>query len=112
MTKRGGIGSSFDDYLEEEGIQEEATASAIKRVLAWQLEQAMQAENISKSEMARRMGTSRSELYRLLDPDNDKVLLHTLQRAATILGRQVRVELVDAPPPRMGESPGSAVRNG
>jgi antitoxin HicB len=85
------IGSSFEDFLTEEGIREEA--HAIKRVLAWQIEEAMKTQGISKVEMARRMGTSRAHLDRLLDPDNDKVQLDTVQRAAAAVGRKLRLEL-------------------
>lgn len=92
MTSRH-IGSSFDDFLKEEGIEGEATAHAVKRVLAWQIEEAMTAQGITKSEMAKRMKTSRAQLDRLLDPDNDKVQLDTVQRAATAVGRTLRLEL-------------------
>ncbi len=87
------IGSSFDDYLKDEGIREEATAHAIKRVLAWQIEQAMTEQGISKSAMAKRMNTSRAQLDRLLDPENDKVQLDTVQRAAAAVGRTLYLEL-------------------
>ena len=92
--KKGRIGSSFDSWLREEGIYEEFTATAIKRVLARQVEAAMKEKNFSKAEMARRMHTSRAALDRLLDPDNDAVTLTTLQKAAIVVGRQVRLELV------------------
>ena len=68
------LGSSFDDFLAEEGIYEEVTAVAWKRVLAWEVSEAMRKEGISKSEMAKRMKTSRSQLERFLDPDNPSVL--------------------------------------
>lgn len=84
---------SFDDWLKEQGIYEEVTTHAIKRVLAWQIEQAMKAQGISKAEMARRMHTSRTQLDRLLDPDNDKVQLDTVQRAAAAIGRTLKFEL-------------------
>lgn len=87
------IGSSFEDFLKEEGIHAEATAHAIKRVLAWQIEQAMTEQGITKSEMAKRMKTSRAQLDRLLDPENDKVQLDTVQRAAAAVGRSLRMEL-------------------
>jgi len=87
------MGSSFSELLKEQGIHAEATAHAIKRVLAWQIEQAMREQGITKVEMARRMGTSRTQLDRLLDPQNDKVQLDTLQRAATAVGRSLRLEL-------------------
>jgi antitoxin HicB len=93
MTTNPHFGSSFEDFLKEEGIYEEVTAHAIKRVLAWQIEQAMIAEGISKAEMARRMHTSRTQLDRLLDPDNDKVQLDTVQRAAAAVGRKLKLEL-------------------
>ncbi len=91
------IGSTLEDFLREENRLEEARAIAIKRVLAWQIEQAMQAQQLTKTEMARRMRTSRSQLDRLLDPNNDKVLLQTVQRAATAIGKQLNVELIDGP---------------
>lgn len=92
--KRKNIGSSFDDFLREDGTYEEVTAAAVKRVLARQLEAAMTEKEISKTEMARRMNTSRAALNRLLDPDNEAVTLETLQRAAEAVGRHVRLELV------------------
>lgn len=87
------IGSSFDQFLKEEGLHDAAHAHAVKRVLAWQIAEAMKAEGLSKTDMARRMATSRAQLDRLLDPDNDKVRLDTLQRAAAALGRSLRLEL-------------------
>jgi hypothetical protein len=83
-----------DDWLKKEGIYEEVTAAAIKHVIAWQIEQAMKEQQLSKTEMARRMHTSRAALDRLLDPQNDAVTLNTLYKAATAIGRQVRLELV------------------
>ena len=94
MVHRKPLGSSLDGFLEEEGILEHATARAQKKVLIWQLEEAMKAARISKSEMARRMRTSRSHLDRLLDPDNDKVQLDTLHKAAAAVGKQIKLELV------------------
>ena len=91
------IGSTLESFLQEENRLEEARAIAIKRVLAWQIEQAMQAQRLTKTEMARRMHTSRTQLDRLLDPNNDKVLLQTVQRAAAAIGKQLNVELVDSP---------------
>jgi antitoxin HicB len=87
------LGSCFDDFLKDEGIHEEARAHAIKRVLAWQMQEAMTAQGLSKSEMAKRMNTSRAQLDRLLDPENDKVQLDTVQRAAAAIGRKLHVEL-------------------
>ncbi len=92
--KKKHIGSSFDKCLEEDGTLVEATAEAIKRILAFQISEAMKAENISKTEMARRMQTSRASLERLLNPDNSSVTLKTMHRAATVLGKQIRMELV------------------
>lgn len=94
MKKKKNIGSSFDDFLEEEGILAEATAEAIKRLLAWQISEAMKRGQISKAEMARRMQTSRAALDRLLDPENSAVTLKTMHKAAKVLGKQIRMELV------------------
>jgi hypothetical protein len=87
-------GSSFDDFLREEGIYNEVTSTAIARVLAWQLRQQMEQQGLTKVEMARRMGTSRSQLDRLLKPDSAGVTLDTIHRAAKAVGREVRIELV------------------
>lgn len=87
-------GSAFDDFLKEDGAYEATQASAIKRVLAWQLQQAMEQEGLSKNQMAKRMKTSRSQLDRILDPANDKIQLDTILKAAQVLGREVRLELV------------------
>jgi predicted XRE-type DNA-binding protein len=92
--KKKNVGSSFDSWLREEGIYEEVTATAIKRVLSRQLEAVMKEQGLSKAEMARRMHTSRAALDRLLDPENDSVTLNTLQKAASVIGREVRLELV------------------
>lgn len=94
MTKKGRIGSSFDDFLNEEGIYEGVTARAIKRVIARQLLGLMQKQGLTKSELAKRMQTSRAQLDRLLDPDNESVTLGTLTRAAQAVGRHLRMELV------------------
>ena len=91
------LGSTVESFLKEEGIYEEATTHAIKSVLAWQVAEAMKAEGISKSEMAKRMNTSRSQLERFLDPQNSKVLLETVQRAATVLGKRVVISLENEP---------------
>jgi antitoxin HicB len=88
------IGSSFDDFLKDEGVYNELETVAVKRVIAWQLEEAMKARRMSKLQMARRMKTSRSQLDRLLDPSHSGVTLETLARAAQVLGRHIRVELV------------------
>jgi antitoxin HicB len=94
MKKKGKVGSSFDDALKEEGTYEEVTASAIKRVLARQLDSFMKSQALSKSALAKRMNTSRAQLDRLLDPTNESVTLDTLVRAAHAVGRQLRVELI------------------
>ena len=88
------IGSNFDDFLAEEGLLTEAQAVAVKRVLAYQIEQLMISQNLSKTVMARRMNTSRAALNRLLDPANPSVTLQTLERAAFVLGKRLQVELV------------------
>ena len=92
--KKGRIGSSFEDFLREEGTYDETTASAVKRVLAWQLEQAMEEKQMSKNQMAKAMATSRSQLDRILDPDNERIQLDTVIKAARVLGREVRIDLV------------------
>ena len=86
--------TSLDDFLDKEGTREEFQAVAIKEVLAWQLEKAMKKQGLSRKGMAERMGTSRSQIGRLLDPHDGNVTIETLQRAANILGRKVRLELV------------------
>jgi antitoxin HicB len=86
-------GSSLDDFLEEEGIEERATAAAVKRVIAWQLQEAMRERNLTKKEMANLMATSRTQLDRVLNPDDGNVTIETLQRAARVVGRSIRLEL-------------------
>ena len=92
--KKGVVGSSFDDFLKEDGIYEEVTARAIKRVIARQLDALMEDQGLSKSALAKKMKTSRAQLDRVLDPDNGSVTLETLTRAARAVGRQLRMELV------------------
>jgi len=87
------IGSGLDDFLQEEGLFEETQAQAIKEVIAWQLDQAMKEKGISKARMAILLKTSRTQVTRLLDPAND-ITLSTLQRAAALVGRKVRIDLV------------------
>ena len=94
MKKKGRIGSSFDEFLKEEGLYEEVTARAIKRVIARQLDALMQDQGLTTAGLARRMRTSRAQLDRLLDPDNESVTLGTLTRAAQAVGRHLRMELV------------------
>ena len=93
------IGSSFEDFLKEEGIHDEATSRAIKRLIAWKLTEAMKAKNISKAEMARRLKTSRTQIARLLDPENDSVQLDTIQKAAAVVGKRLSINLEDLPHP-------------
>lgn len=96
MTKdieKGKAGQLFGDFLKEQGTYEETTEQAVKRVVAYQLAEAMQSQHISKVEMAKRLQTSRSQLDRLLDPDNDSVTLAVLSRAARIVGRTIKLEL-------------------
>jgi predicted XRE-type DNA-binding protein len=88
------IGSSFDSWLDEEGIREEVTAAAIKAVLARQLMSEMKKKKITKQRMAHLMKTSRAQVDRLLDSDNESVTLGTLTRAAQAVGRNLRMELV------------------
>ena len=87
------MGSSLDDFLREEGTFDEAQMQATKEVVAWQLAAAMKSRNLSKSKMATLLKTSRSQVDRLLDP-NDDITLSSLQRAATIVGRRLRIELI------------------
>lgn len=91
------IGSDFDRFLDSEGILDEVSAVAVKRVLAWQLEQAMKAKHLTKTEMAKRMHTSRSSLNRLLDEEDTSLTLTTLASAAQALGKHIRIELIDQP---------------
>lgn len=88
------LGSSFDDFLAEEGLLVEAESVAVKRVIAFQITQLMQEQNISKSAMARRMKTSRAALDRLLDPENQSVTLQTLEKAAQALGKRLQIAVV------------------
>jgi antitoxin HicB len=86
--------TTLDSLLDEEGTRDEFQAVAIKEVLAWQIEQAMKKQGLSRKRLAERMGTSRSQIGRLLDPHDGNVTLVTLQRAAAMVGRKVRLELV------------------
>ena len=86
-------GSDFDSFLKEEGLAAEADAVAAKRMLAHQLETAMKKKHLSKVSMAKRMQTNRSALDRLLDPENSSVTLQTLENAATVLGKKLRISL-------------------
>ena len=95
MSKEN-IGSTLESFLKEEGIYEYATSHAIKRVIAWQLAEAMKAKHISRREMAKRMATSRTQISRLFDPENDRVQLDTIQKAAAVLGKRVNITFEDA----------------
>ena len=87
------VGSNFEDFLREEGRLEESTALALKRVLAWEIQQAMEKADVSQAEMARRMRTSRAVIRRLLDKDDPSVTLTTMSKAATALGKSLRLKL-------------------
>ncbi|ETR69852.1 MAG: hypothetical protein OMM_09247 [Candidatus Magnetoglobus multicellularis str. Araruama] len=86
------IGSSFDDFLEEEGLLAETESVAIKRVLAYQISQLMKSKKLSKVAMAKKMKTSRSTLDRLLDSKNTSITLYTLERAAQAMGKRLRID--------------------
>jgi hypothetical protein len=92
--EQGRIGSSLEDFPDEEGIRAEVQAQALKEVLAWQIAQEMKAAGLIKTAMARCMATSRARLDRLLDPTSTSLTLHTLQKAAMVVGRRLRLELV------------------
>ncbi len=92
--KQQALGSSFDDFLEEEGLLPAVDALAAKRVIAYQLAESMKEKQISKTDMAKRMGTSRSSLNRLLDPLNTSVSLATIDRAVVALGKRLSIEIV------------------
>ena len=97
MTKRNPrIGSNFDDFLSDEGLLEETTALALKRLIAWQLDEARKARGLSKKAMAERMNTSRAQLDRILDGDDASLTLETLSRASRAVGCRVSVELAAA----------------
>lgn len=88
------IGSSFDDFLEEEGIAEEVETGAVKKLISFQLLETIKKENLTKTELAQRLETSRAAVDRLLDPENESVTLLTLIKAATVLGKKLKLELV------------------
>lgn len=90
------IGSRFDDFLQEEAILEDATAVALKRIIAWQIAEEMKVQQITKTELARRMHTSRAALNRLLDESDPSLTLTTLASAAAALGRKVNIQFVAA----------------
>lgn len=92
LTK--GIGTKFDDFLEEEGMLAEAESVAIKRVIAFQLEETMKKEHITKTEMAKRMNTSRTAINRLLDPLNTSITLSTIESAVVAMGKRLQIQVV------------------
>jgi AraC-like DNA-binding protein len=100
-TKFDHSGSSFDSFLEEEGIREEVEAVAVKRVIAWQLEQAMLKQHKTKLALARELHTSRTQLDRLFDPANTAVSLETIVRSAHALGKRLNVSITDAKPRKL-----------
>lgn len=93
-SKNKHIGTNFDDFLDEAGIKEEVEATAIKKVISFQIRKAMSRKHLTKTTMAQRMHTSRSAIERLFDPENDSLTLVTLSKAATALGKRLKVELV------------------
>jgi antitoxin HicB len=88
------IGSSFDDFLVQEGIADEVHTMATKKLLAYQLKEALKEQHLTKTDLAKRLETSRAAIDRLLDPENDAVTLHTLKKAADVVGKHIRLELV------------------
>jgi antitoxin HicB len=88
------IGTSFDSFLVEEGLLAQASTVATKRVITYQIKQEMKKRNLAKSELAKQMKTSRAALERLLDPNNESVTLHTLEKAAVALGKKLEVKLI------------------
>lgn len=92
-VEKGNVGSSFDDFLKEQGTYEATVDQAVKRVLAFQLAQAMEVQGITKVAMAKMLDTSRSQLDRILDPNNESVTLGLLARAAQVVGRKLHLEL-------------------
>jgi len=92
--KKKHIGSSLEDFLDEEGILESSTAKAVKGVIAWQLAEEMKAKHMTKQRLADLMRTSRAQVDRILDPEKGNVTIETLQRAALLLGRRLRLELL------------------
>ena len=96
MAKNPHRGSTLDEFLSQEGVLEEFQARAIKEVVAWQLAEAMRERKLSKNQLAKQMKTSRTQIDRVLDPAAGNVTIETLQRAAGMVGRRLRVELVEA----------------
>ena len=96
MRKNPHIGSTLNSFLKEEGIYEQVTLRSIKRVLAWRISEIMKKQRITKSQMAKRMKTSRAAVDRLLDAENTSVTLQTMGRAAAVLGKELTIGLRDA----------------
>jgi antitoxin HicB len=96
MKKNPHFGSSLEDFLAAEGILEEATEHAIKAVVAWQLKTQMEQQHLTKSALAKKLHTSRSQIDRVLDPNNDDVSVATLRKAAEAVGQKLKLELVAA----------------
>ena len=94
MSRNTNVGSGFDAFLADQGELEEATAVAVKRVIAWQIQEAMQTAGVNKSALAKRMQTSRTVVDRMLDATDTGLTLETMTRAATALGFRVKVDLV------------------
>lgn len=97
------IGSSFDDYLEGEGLRSEVTSRATRDVIAWLLSEAMRSQILTKTELAARMKTSRQQLDRLLDPAGPGIALDTLERAAAAVGKRLTVGFEELPPTRQSQ---------
>ena len=93
QVKNNSIGSSFDDFLVEEGIADEVEAGAIKKIIAYQLQEAINKKQLTKTALASRLDTSRAAVDRLLDPENESITLSTLKKAANVLGKKLRLEL-------------------
>jgi antitoxin HicB len=96
MKKNPHFGSSLEDFLAAEGLLEEATEHAIKAVVAWQLKTSMDRQHLTKSDLAKKLDTSRSQIDRVLDPNNDDVKVSTLRKAAEAVGQKLELRLVAA----------------
>ena len=92
--KNKAIGSSFDDFLNEEGIADEVEAGAVKKIIAYQLQEAIKKEHLTKTDLAVQLCTSRAAVNRLLDPENESITLLTLKKAANVLGKKLHLELL------------------
>jgi DNA-binding Xre family transcriptional regulator len=88
------IGSSFETFLEEEDIKDEVETNAVKRIIALQMQENLRQKNLTKTELAAQLETSRAAIDRLLDPYNEAVTLVTLKKAASIMGKKIKLELV------------------